>query len=132
MAVKHTGEEIRRDTRRRVRRRRGSRALYSALLLLFLVAAGVVLSLTVLFKVERVTVVGTDKYPPDEVAAASGILPGENLFRIDKKAAVENILAQYPYLEEAEVHRRLPAAVQIDVVQSTPSAAIALDRKSVV
>lgn len=125
MAAKNTEEAIASESRRRRRRRRGNRALHYIVLLVFVFVALAALSLTVLFKVERVTVVGTDKYPPDQVARASGIHEGENLFRIDKSAAIQNILEQYPYIEAVEVRRRLPGTVQIDVTQCRPAAAIA-------
>lgn len=110
--------------RRRTKRRRGKRTLHFALLILFLLAAGAVLSFTVFFKIEAVPVVGTDKYDPGDIAKASGIVIGENLLRIDKDEIQKKLLAQFPYIESVEVRRKLPPAVELSITQAVPVAAI--------
>ena len=112
------------NSRRRKKRRRGRRTLHFTALILFLIAAGAVLSFTVFFKIEEVRVVGTDKYSPDEVAAATGIQKEDNLLRIDKAAITEKLLGKYPYIESVEIRRKLPPAVEVIITQAQPEAAI--------
>lgn len=109
---------------RRKRRRTGRRTIHHVLLLLFFLGAGLVLSLTVFFKVEAVNVIGTDKYDPLELAKVSGVAEGDNLFRISKEAIIANLTGPYPYIESVEVSRRIPSTVEITVTQSVPSGAV--------
>lgn len=132
MATRGTTQPNRANARaanagRRKRRRRGKRTLHYLLLLVFLLVVGAVLSMTVLFKIERVDVVGVDRYTPDEVAAVSGVLEGDNLLRINKREIEENILTRFPYIDSVQVRRRIPTSVEIAVTQAQPVGAISLE-----
>jgi cell division septal protein FtsQ len=108
--------------RRRRRKRAGKRTLHHFLLLTFFLGAGLILCLTVFFKIEAINVIGSDKYDPLELARVSGVVEGDNLFRISPKAIEENLVSSaYPYIESIEVNRQIPATVEIVVTQSTPS-----------
>lgn len=109
---------------RRRRRRRGNRTLHYMLLLIILLATGAILSFTVFFKIEGVEVLGADKYTPDEIAAASGVVLEENLLRIDKEVIRHNLLEKFPYIAEVTVRRKLPPVVEITVTQEEPAGAI--------
>ena len=111
------------QTRRR-RQRTGRKTLHYLLLLIILLSAGTILSLTVFFKIEAVYVVGTDKYDPLELAAASGVVEGSNLLRIDKDAIAANLIGPYVYIDSVEISRRLPATVEIAITQSVPAMAV--------
>lgn len=108
----------------RRKRRRGKKTLYYILILFFLLAAGAALSLTVFFKIESVTAVGVDKYPPDEIVAKSGIAIGDNLFRVDSAAAKDKLLAEFPYIEKISVKHKLPNAIQLEITQYKPEGAL--------
>lgn len=110
--------------RKRKRRRKGNRTLYYILVTIFLLAAGIALSMTVFFKIESVTAVGVDKYPPDEIIAESGILKGDNLFRVNSKAVKEKLLKKYPYIAEVNVHLKLPHTIQLEMSQCAPAGAL--------
>lgn len=113
--------------RRKKRRnlRRGNRTLHYIFIIMFLFAAGLTLSLTVFFQISSVTAVGTDKYPPDDIVAASGIQEGDNMFRVDTAAAVSNILDKFPYIESVTVRRKLPHSIQLELTQCVPAGAVA-------
>ena len=49
-------------------------------MLLLAVGAGVILSLTVFFKIESISASGSSKYSAEEIIAAAGIKKGDNLF----------------------------------------------------
>jgi hypothetical protein len=107
---------------RRRRKRAGKRTLHHFLLLTFFLGAGLILCLTVFFKIEAINVIGSDKYDPLELARASGVAEGDNLFRISQAAIEENLVGvAYPYIESIEVNRQIPATVEIIVTQSTPA-----------
>lgn len=113
--------------RRRKRRRRGRLRGHFTLLILFLLAAAAVLCMTVFFKVQDIRVIGTDKYDPDRVAAASGIQMEDNLLRVDAAEVEKRILEQFPYINTVEVKYKLPPAVEITVTQCEVAGAIHQD-----
>lgn len=110
--------------RRRKRRRRGKRTLHYILITFFLMAAGVALSMTVFFKVDSITVVGSDKYPPDELIAASGIEKGQNLFRVNTGEVRDSLLKKYPYIDDVAVRLKLPHEIRLEVTQCVPAGAL--------
>ena len=114
------------NAKRRRRRRHGNYILYYILLVLLLVATGVVLSLTVFFKIETVTVVGTDKYPNNEMVQRTGVVIGENLFRIDTRT-IEKNMREYPYVEGVEIRRNYPPEVVVTVTEATPMAVVEMN-----
>ncbi len=112
------------NNRRRKKRRRGKRTLHYILLTIFFLALGATLSLTVFFKIDSVTVIGVDKYPPDEIIAASGIEIGDNLFRIDKTTVKSKLKEQFPYLDTVKLNLKMPHGIQIEATQCTPAGAV--------
>lgn len=113
------------NSRRRKRRRRGARRSYFVFLLLFLLVTGLVLSLTVFFRVEEVVVVGTDQYDHADIIAASQIVVGENLFRTEKASQIEQrLVEQFPYIQSVQIHRKMPPKIELQITQAEPEAAM--------
>lgn len=113
--------------RRRKKRRKYSKAnrtLHYMLIVTFLLAAGIILSLTVFFQIESVTAVGTDKYPPDNIVTESGILAGDNMFRVDSASVSARILDKFPYIESVAVRRKLPNIILLELTQCVPAGAL--------
>ena len=65
--------------KRKKRRRRGAFSRLLRPLSLLLAAAAIVAALTMFFKVESIQVAGASRYQADEIIAASGVEPGDNL-----------------------------------------------------
>jgi cell division protein FtsQ len=111
-------------SRRGARRRKLRLWLLYSLLLLAVIATGVVLSLTVLFKIDIIEVTGESRYDPAEIIRASGIEEGQNLFLCktrEGQAAVEQAM---PYIETAIITRKIPGTIQIAVTEAIPSGAL--------
>jgi cell division protein FtsQ len=66
------------------------------------------LSMTVFFGIKNINVIGNDRYTQSEISEAAAIKTGENLFRVNIKAAQENILARFPYIGNLKITRKLP------------------------
>lgn len=106
----------RRMTRGEMRRRRRRRRIIAFVLLLALVALGVALSVTVLFKVEGFRLEGPEKgaepdtgiYTEDAILAALGVPLGENIFQFSLADKERAMAAALPYLETIQVRRSLP------------------------
>ena len=124
--VAMTGQRlVRRSRRRRLLRlaRRGGSWLCAGLLVVALgaaLAAGGRWLLTALrFAVERIEVAGQSQLSVDEVIAASGLAPGQNLFRLDARRAVAGVEA-LPMVRRAELVRALPNRVTLLVEERQP------------
>lgn len=112
---------------RRRKRRLRKYTLYYLAFIVFAVAAGVALSLTVFFKIDHIVVNGNTKYAEGDIVATSGIETGQNLFVVDTGGAAAAIEAAYPYIESARVRRSFPTGVHIDITQATPEAVLRYD-----
>lgn len=82
---------------------------------------GIILSLTVFFRSEEITVEGAEHYSAQDVIAASGMALGENLFLCDKRAGEEKIENELPYVEEAKISIKIPGTMVITVTESQPA-----------
>ena len=115
---------------RRRRRRRGLKLArrLSAWLCLALLVAGLGGALTLgarwaltarPFAVERIEVVGQSQLSADEVISASGLIPGQNFFRLDARRAVAGVEA-LPRVRRAELVRAFPNGVTLLVEERQP------------
>lgn len=89
------------------------------LLLRLAAVVAVVLAFTfgisIFFKVQKVTVSGTQKYTPWDIREASGIQEGDSLLTMGKAQIAGKIQAALPYVEEVRIGIRLPDTVYIEV-----------------
>ena len=93
---------------RRKRRRKRNRALYYILALIVIVAAGAILSTTVFFQIETITVEGTQRYTAQQIAQYGGVQIGDNLFRINLDQIEEQAVEGCTTLDSIQVRRSLP------------------------
>ncbi len=107
-----------RNTRRR-RRRRGAKIFWT-LVTFIIVAGAIIASLTVFLKVARIDVEGISRYTSEEIIETSQIQEGDNLFGINEFAVRDRILADYPYIEDVRITRRLPDGFLFTVTERTP------------
>lgn len=116
-----------RHSRSRTRRRnRGRFGPLFKLLCAAAVAVALTVGATVFFRVETVTVTGTQRYTPEEVIAASGIQTGDNLYALNKVRIGRNIRSSLPYIEKLSINRSLPNRILIDVTEWEAVARIAV------
>ncbi len=106
------------------RRRRGRNTIAYALLVLITLVGALVLCLTVFFKVNEITISGTNRYARDELIQSAGIAVGDNLLRMDANRIEEVLVANYPYIESVTVKKAFPPAVQINISEAVPMANI--------
>ena len=106
---------------RPVRKRKKRSAFYAPLCFLLVIAA-LVFGLSVFFRVANVEVEGNARYTAEEIIEASGIEPGDNLFFINRFAAMSRINAKLPYVESAVINMHLPNRLQIVITESVAAA----------
>lgn len=76
------------------------------------------LSLTVFFHINNVTVSGNKLYSTDEILAQCTIDTGENLFMSDTASAKERLEQTLPYIYNAEIKRKLPDTIEIKITEA--------------
>ena len=115
-------------TRAAIRRRRIIRRLTAFALLLCVIAAGVYLTVTMLFKISSIQVQTADGvvqeaggYTSDQILQALDVHLEENIFSFDpgsKAAALEKV---FPMLEDIRVERDYPGTVVVRVTEARPA-----------
>lgn len=119
----------RRVTRAELRRRRIARKLTAFALLLCVIAAGVYLTVTMLFKINSIQLQLADGtpvseaggYSSDQILQALGVQLDENIFSFDPAEKASLLEQQFPLLEQIEVIRKYPTSVIVRVVEATPA-----------
>lgn len=116
----------RRDNSLNSRKRRSKRryTLYYLLAFVLVVAVGLVMSLTVFFKITTINVSGNTMYADDEIIAVSEIMTGDNLLRVPTRRIETKIVENYPYVKAANVKRILPDSVTIQITMAEEAAAL--------
>ena len=108
---------------RRAPRRHSS---VGALVSFFLVVVALIFVMSVLFRVNNISVEGNTHYTDEEIIRAIDIEEGDNLFFFDRFAALSRVFAKLPYIEEITIERALPDRVIIEVIESKALAYIPL------
>lgn len=93
-------------------------------IIVFIFAAAIflLLSTTVFFNVEHITVEGASNYTAEEIIEASGIKAGDNLVRTSTDKCADQIESRLVYIEKAKVTRAFPNTMVINVEASVPAA----------
>ncbi len=103
------------------RARKFRKAVINTGLCFCVIVIGVVLSLTVLFKTESITVSGNGNIPKNDIIASSGLNLGENIFTAPKGRAEERLEKIYPYIQQAEVKSVFPNSINIEITMADPA-----------
>ena len=93
----------------------GSKSGYLGIAALAAAVIFLILSTTVFFKINTITVKGSSIYTAEEISTASGIKSGNNLIRTNMSKAAANIENTLTYIETAELKRSFPSGVVITV-----------------
>jgi cell division protein FtsQ len=78
------------------------------------------------FAVKTIRIDGTVKRTPEQVTQAAGLDLGMNIFSVDLIAARRRLL-QDPWIASAEVERRLPGTLTIQVTEREVAAVVSVD-----
>ncbi len=96
-------------------KRRFRRVFTYCLIFTVILAIGAVLSLTVLFKTEKIQVEGNTLYDEDKIIALSGVKMEENIFLSKFSSTPGDIVDALPYIEDARVDFKIPDTICITV-----------------
>lgn len=117
----------RKESSKRTRRRRRNMPVYVFFVFVLVLAIGVTLSVTLFFNINTIMVKGESDYQNEDIIRISGIEKGDNLVRLDAAEAENKILASMVYIEEADVKKKYPDKLEINVVKSQVAACISCD-----
>lgn len=106
------------NAKRHRQRHKKNYALHYIFLTLVFAATLVVLSLTVLFKIEDIQINGADLVNKAVVVELSGVKIGDNLIKIDKKKMEKNIIKQEYLIDSITVKRKFPSTLVINLEMS--------------
>lgn len=117
---------------RNPRYRKQRAALFYVFIIVSLVFLAMVISTTVFFKIEEITVSGQSNYSHEEIIKQSGIAKGENLFLCNDDQVKENIQKALPYVSDVHIHKTLPNSIEIVVTQALPDAQFEVNGRYIV
>lgn len=98
------------------RRRRRIKALISFLLIIAITL--VILSLTVFFKIDGITVQDNTVYPSGEIISVSGVEAGDNLFALNSSKIEQRITKNLPFIKKVELKRQLPSKLSLVITET--------------
>lgn len=111
----------------KAKRRKLRMVLFYVGTFLFVITAAMILSLTVLFRIDSIEVDNSSRYSSKEVLEACGIEDGENLFLADVEGARKKIDQALPYTGSVTVTRKIPDTLLITVKEPVIYAAFEQD-----
>ncbi len=116
------------------KQKRKVRKGFIAIVLFFMVALLVVLALTTLFPIKKISVINSSKtrYSDKEIIKASEIHPGENLITFSNEEAEENIKKELPYIGKASISKKLNGTIEINVQKTTEKYCIKQGKKYII
>ncbi|MDQ5983423.1 MAG: Cell division protein DivIB [Eubacteriales bacterium SKADARSKE-1] len=95
-------------------------------------ALGAGLSIALLFKIDKISVIGDSPYSYDELLENSGIKVGNNLFLINTKASENKIEKSLTYIEKASISKKFPNEVIIKLEPAKKEFAFKTDQRFIV
>jgi cell division protein FtsQ len=107
------------------KRRRKNMAIYYVMCFTVAITVFSILSVTVLFSLDEVTVEGESVYPAEQIVAASGIRTGVNLIRFNTGDSRRRIIDSLVYIDDVIIRKNLPNRVTIVVTGAREMASIA-------
>lgn len=107
--------------RARVKKKRRYNLWESVFFLVMVLLALYILLRSPVFEVREVTVTGNRYMPAEKIISVSGIVTGENIFKINLQQAAGRVEI-IPMLKSVEMDRELPSRVVIRVVERSPLA----------
>lgn len=104
------------EAKQRTHRRLGP-VFWRRLLIIIAVAAAVILTLTLFFRVKHVDITGNRYYSPEDIIAVCGVNEGDNLLTLSRGAVAGRIMANCEFVDTVQVKRVLPNRIVIELTE---------------
>ena len=89
--------------------------------MLAVIAIGVILSFTVLFKTENIIVEGCSYYYDDQIISYSNVSLQQNIFIAKMNSTPQDIIDNFAYVEDARVDFNIPDTITITITDAVPA-----------
>ena len=117
---KEQKEAIKLEQKRKKRNKRIKNIL-KVLLMLLIVIGGITFAMvSPIFNIKEIKVIDNEQISSDTVISLSELSSNQNIFRFNK-LQVENNIKTNPYIENVEIHRKIPNTVEIKVTERVHS-----------
>jgi len=110
-----------RVSRRDLKRRRVLKRILSFFALLAVIGVGFYFAMEMLFVVKTIDVTGSNIFTPKEITDFMNIPEEENIFKIDADKLGERLTEEFTYLETAQVIKRFPDRLEIQLTDCAES-----------
>lgn len=122
--------ELRREhmeKQRAVKRRR--RILAYCVIIFVLLIIFTILAFTVFFRIAHIDITGKTTYTKEEIISASGLEIGDQLYLFNPEKVEERIVENLPYIENAEITRKISGKITVEVKTTKAQYVIAYGEK---
>jgi len=110
-----------RVSRKAVRRRRLIKRIIGLIFGVIVIGASFYASAKLLFIVKTVNVSGSSIFTSDEITDFMAIPHEESMFKVDTDKLAADLIAEFTYLEEAQVIKRFPDIIEVTLTDSVES-----------
>ena len=118
------------QNKKRKQKKIARKAILSGVLVLCVAAVIFVLSITVLFRTQTITIKGNEIYSTKEISAVLPSQKNKNMFLTDTKAAEEKLEENLPYIYDAQIKRKLPSTMLVNIIETPQIYAIKNQQKT--
>ena len=117
-------EIVNRDTLERLKAKKRYKKIFRRinyiLLSIVLCFIFIIICMALFLKIEHIEVKGNERYTKEQIIDESGISVGQNLYAINKKTAESLIIAEYPYVSDVVIRRKLPSTLNFKISEDQP------------
>ncbi len=91
-----------------------------------------ILSMTLFFKIDSITVDGKTRYKTEDILKYCGVEKGQNLILCDTETGATDIEEHFPYIENAWIERKLFNSIIVHVEETKPASIVESNGKYIV
>lgn len=111
------------------KQRRVRRIIAYVSIISVVIIIGIVLSLTVLFKTEKIVVRGNNYYEDDKIIRLAEVTEGQNIFMASMFGNSKNVSENLPYVKKADIGFEIPDTLVINIENEVPTSSVKSDGK---
>ncbi len=116
--IKLTKEQYKGSVPQKNKKKKKSAAIVVTSVVMLMIAVFCILSLTVLFKIERIEIDGNLTYSDEEVISVSGVEAGDNLIRVSGEKVSSSLQSKLPFISSVKTTRKFPSTLKITVEET--------------
>lgn len=97
------------------RKKRVHKIIKICVIVLIIIVAIVLTMFSPLFNIKEIIVTGNNKLSEDTIISLSGIVEGQNTYKVNKSKVEDKIKEENAYIEKVSIKRKLPSVIEIQV-----------------